>query len=311
MTVIMKDVEDSLTEQEKNLVEAGKPDTGINKLFYADDTILMTTTVHAMECLLHAIEKESAKYNMRLNKQKCIVINMNEVHRIEYADGTLVPTQNKATYLGGIITKKSEYKPELNHRIAATTDVLKKLNTLWLKAPISAKWKIRVFDAVCVAKLTYGLETIPVSNEVCKKLDAFYFRALRKITGIKAAYVSRITNAQVLRVANERANLKQGQQLKSITQRLKEKQIKLYGHLIRADINTDHSRRVSIDERGKRVQANFKRVGRPRIKWYDMVRNEVVLNLISQGIIPQNWSWYMRNEELDQIIIDAANERLF
>ena len=81
--------------------------------------------------------------------------------------------------------------------------------------------------------------------------------------------------------------------------------------MIRADIDSDHPRRVSIDEQGKRVQANFKRVGIPRIKWYDMVRNKVILNLISQGIIPRSWSWYMRNEELDQIIIDAASERLF
>ena len=58
-------------------------------------------------------------------------------------------------------------------------------------------------------------------------MDAFYFRALRKITGIKAAYVSRTTNAEVLRVANQRANLKQGQKLKTITQIIKEKQVKL------------------------------------------------------------------------------------
>ena len=68
----------------------------------------------------------------------------------------------------------------MNHRIAATARVMKSLNRLWLKAPVSTKWKIRVFDAVCVAKLTYGLETPPITPEACKKLDAFYYKPLDK-----------------------------------------------------------------------------------------------------------------------------------
>ena len=182
---------------------------------------------------------------------------------------------------------------------------------LWLKAPISTKWKIRVFDAVCVAKLTYGLETIPITPEVCKKLDTFYFRALRKITGIKAAYISRITNAEVLRTANQRAGVKRGQRLTTITERIKTKHVKLFGHILRADIETDHTRRISIDENGKRVKSPFKRVGRPRLKWYDMARKEVIKQLIQQEVIHRNWATFMRNEELDQIIMEAAKDRLF
>ena len=185
-----------------------------------------------MEILLHSIERESAKYNMRLNKQKCVVLNMNEIMRVEYSDGTQVPEKNQAVYLGAVITKKSEYKPELNHRIAATARVMKSLNKLWLHAPVSTKWKIRVFDAVCVAKLTYGLETLPITPEACKKLDAFYYKSLRRITGIPPAHISRIRNLIVLETANDRAQLKNGKRLTSITQRVKYKQVKLFGHLI-------------------------------------------------------------------------------
>ena len=74
MTVIMEDVENGLTELEREGLRQGTPQrTGINKVFYADDTILLTTTKQSMENLLHSIERESAKYNMRLNKQKCVV----------------------------------------------------------------------------------------------------------------------------------------------------------------------------------------------------------------------------------------------
>ena len=160
---------------------------------------------------------------------------------MEYSDGTQDPVKHQAAYLGAIIIKKSEYKPELNHRIAATARVMKSLNTLWLKAPVSTKWKIRVYDAVCVAKLTYGLETLPITPEACKKLDHFYHKSLRKIAGIPPAHISRISNLIVLETANDRAQLKEGRQLTSITQRVKEQQMKLFGHLIRANAETDQT----------------------------------------------------------------------
>ena len=157
---------------------------------------------------------------------------MNEIMRVEYSDGTQVPEKSQAVHLGAVITKKFEYQPELNHRIAATARVMKSLNKLWLSARVSTKWKIRVFDAVCVAKLSYGLETLPITPKTCKKLDSFYYKSLRKVTGILPAHISRISNLIVLETANERAQLKDGKTLTSITQRVKEKQVKLFGHLI-------------------------------------------------------------------------------
>ena len=312
MTVIMEDVENGLTELEREGLRQGTPQrTGINKVFYADDTILLTTTKQSMENLLHSIERESAKYNMRLNKQKCVVLNMNEIMRVEYSDGTQVPVKSQAVYLGAIITKKSEYKPELNHRIAATARVMKSLNKLWINAPVSTKWKIRVFDAVCVAKLTYGLETLPITPEACKKLDAFYYKSLRRITGIPPAHISHISNLTVLETANERAQLKDGKLLTSITQRVKEKQIKLFGHLLRANPTTDHTRRIAIDEQGYRVRSHTRRIGRPRLKWYDMAKQAVIENFTKQNIILRQWERHMRYDELNPIIVEAAQERLF
>ena len=109
---------------------------------------------------------------------------------------------------------------------------MKSLSNLWLSAPVSTKWKIRVFGALCVAKLTYGSETLPITPEACKKLDAFYYKSLRQITGIPPAHISRISNLIFLETANERAQLKDGKRLASITRRVKEKQVKLFGHLI-------------------------------------------------------------------------------
>ena len=198
----------------------------------------------------------------------------------------------------------------MNHRIAATARVMKSLNTLWLKAPVSTKWKIRAFDAVCVAKLAYGLEILPITPEACKKLDPFYDKSLRKITGIPPAHISRISNLIVLETANDRAQLKEGKQLTSIIQREKEKQVKSFRHLIRANAETDYTKIIAIDEQGYRVRSYTRRPGRPRLKMYDMAKQAVIDNLTKQNIILRQWERHMKYDELNPTIVEAAQDRL-
>eukprot|EP00972_Heterocapsa_arctica_P018738 2771493-Heterocapsa_arctica.AAC.1 len=62
---------------------------------------------------------------------------------------------------------------------------LKKLNTVWNKAPTSVKWKLRVYDAAFVSKLLYGLESLCLAAADQAKLAAFQIRGLRNIFGIK------------------------------------------------------------------------------------------------------------------------------
>ena len=50
------------------LGDAGKKDLSnkfLRVLLYADDTLLITKNTQAMHWLLHAIERESTKYNMK------------------------------------------------------------------------------------------------------------------------------------------------------------------------------------------------------------------------------------------------------
>ena len=50
----MKDIDNNLTEEEANIINQGKLcKATLNKLFYADDTLIMTTTTEAAELILH------------------------------------------------------------------------------------------------------------------------------------------------------------------------------------------------------------------------------------------------------------------
>ena len=177
MAVIMYGVEKGLSEQELGTVENSKLHKQVSgKLLYADDTIIMAQKAEAVEI----IEAESHKYALKLNQGKCIQIQTNATHRIHFRQGNTVPIQTQADYLGGKIKNTGDHKPELQHIISATWKTVRRLDLLWGKPRASIKWKIRVYDAVIVTKLMYGLTSIPLSRADANKLDAFQMRGLRK-----------------------------------------------------------------------------------------------------------------------------------
>ena len=141
----------------------------------------MARKAEAVEIILHRIEAESHKYALKLNQGKCIHIQMNAIHRVHFKQGNTVPIQTQADYLGGKIKNTGDHKPELQHRISATWKTVRRLDLLRGKSRASIKWKtIRVYDAVIVTKLMYGLTSIPLSRADANKLDAFQVRGLRK-----------------------------------------------------------------------------------------------------------------------------------
>lgn len=201
-----RDVRKNLNLQEKIDIAAGQlHNTNLSELYDADDTLIMSSTAKAAETILQHIEQESEKYNMKLNYDKCIHFRMNDLHTATYRNGDEMLRKTEATYLGGNILADGSYKKEIRHRITNTWITVWKLDLLWKKAPVSLKWKLRVFGAVIISKLLYGLEAIPFTEQHCKELDAFQYRGLRKILGIKHSYWSGVKNKQVLLTANQKA----------------------------------------------------------------------------------------------------------
>eukprot|EP00972_Heterocapsa_arctica_P110720 16302568-Heterocapsa_arctica.AAC.1 len=71
--------------------------------------------------------------------------------------------------------------------------------------------------------------------------------------------------------ANNRARLPPNKPIQQLSEQLIRKHITLFGQLLRAPEH-DLMKQCSVPSTGERVKADFKRVGRPRMKWYDGVR---------------------------------------
>ena len=89
---------------------------------------------------------------------------------------------------------------------------------------------------------------------------------------------------------------------------MKQRQITLFAHLFRAP-EDDEMKKISVQPDGKRVWAGFRRVGRPKLKWYEVVRSATIDKLINLNILPANWKNEMSEIEMLQIIIDTSHDR--
>ena len=269
----------------------------------------MAKTAEAVYIILQRIEKESHKYALKLNQNKCIHIQMNAIHRIHFSQGDAVPIETQADYLGGAIKNTGDHKPELQNRITATWKTVRRLDLLWGKSRASTRWKLKVYDAVIVAKLMYGLTSIPLSKADANKIDAFQMRGLRKILKIKHPYWSKVSNKKLLEIANDKLREERDKKcLERLSNRLIERQIVLVAHTIRLD-EQDPLKRISIDETGGRVKADFRRAGRPRTKWYDTTRNHAIKKLIKEGHLPREIVTRSSRQEINEFIVKMTQDR--
>ena len=111
-----------------------------------------------------------------------------------------------------------------------------------------------------------------------------------------------------MEVANQRIRLAGGDTIVLMSTRLKDRHIKCLGHLIRAS-DGDLTKTCTLMAQGSRVCAGWKRVGRPRLKWYDTIMNLAIKMLQEKGIIIGEWEAHMRREEVISLVIATAESR--
>ncbi len=66
----------------------------------------------------------------------------------------------EAIYLGGKLSRIAE----LNNRFGIALQTCNKLKTFWYKPNCSIKWKLQIYNAIIVAQLTYGLNSVQLDH---------------------------------------------------------------------------------------------------------------------------------------------------
>ena len=266
MTVLFHDIADKYY---RVLGNCRLEKINFNEILYADNTLFIFKKTSDMNTLLHAIEDESAYYGLKLNHDKCAILTINDRNRIVFKDGSSMKYADKATYLGGVLTRKVNAASEISSRIASAMATWKNLDIFWKEAQCSLKNKILIYNAVIHSKLLYALETVEIPTHLLSKLENFQLKGLRKIFGMVTTYINRTnTNAEVFRRANMNVT-PQGHAPKicSIQELLSRRKMILAGKILRLD-NENPMRILNFKRNNTSpIKVLFRKIGRPRTQW--------------------------------------------
>ena len=201
LTVLMHDTENRLlrTGTPTNTWSVGKP---IFDIEYADDTLLFGITTPQLESMLHALEHEAMVYGLILNMSKSerLIQPGQEGNNIVFRSGDPVPTSTCSKYLGSQITWQKPTDTALTARFGLASAAYKSLRTIW-NSRLPIRVKLRIFQSVVVSTLIYSLDSLTMLPKHFRRLNSIYFRLLRRVVGVKAAYISRVSNITVWELA--------------------------------------------------------------------------------------------------------------
>ncbi|MCS5642106.1 MAG: reverse transcriptase family protein, partial [Dehalococcoidia bacterium] len=281
-------------------------DAGSTELLYADDTLLISSQAKQVNLLIKTIEKHSDRYGMNLNRDKCecFALNPDSKNVVKFADNTPLKIATHANYLGGHLQANGASKPEVESRIAKAAHIFGKLKPLWKDSACGKKWKLRVFEAVVMAVLCYGLDSIVLTKALRDRLDYFQAKCIRHILKVQAAYYSKISNKRILDEASSLLHGVEGK-IKAVSKTIGDRAITLLGHIVRAD-DGDQMKQIAIDAEYRRVERDKRRVGRPRFFWLQLTMDRAHKSIRKRkGFAPPHY-FDINNPEHRNLIANAA-----
>jgi hypothetical protein len=158
-----------------------------------------------------------------------------------------------------------------------------KLKTFWYKTDCTHKWKLQVYNAVIIAQISYGMNTVQLTQAMLNRLDAFQMRGLRYILKIEHAYYSGVSNQEVYDKINIVLNkgtdinitwqefiaankFDKPKNIQKSSEYIMNQQNRTFAHVVRAD-QQDPMKQMTMTENLEIPGVHLKRVGRPRITW--------------------------------------------
>ena len=119
MSVIDNDVNYHL---DRRTLGTRKPGISFDRIYYADDTVLLATNTYSANRILWAVERVSLQFGLELSRGKCSYIAMNGNNNLRFADGTKLCRCTETTYLELRTSYYTKYEHETGNRIQNAAD---------------------------------------------------------------------------------------------------------------------------------------------------------------------------------------------
>ena len=156
-------------------------------------------------------------------------------------------------YLGSIIDQTAETSHEIRASLGVARTALKSLDTLWRDRALPKRIKLKLIKTLVWTVALYGVENRTLRASEISKLRSFEMACFRRMLGIR--WTDHRTNESILQelgVQKELVNI------------VRERKLKYFGHVVRAQNLSTHILEGKMNGRRPR--------GRPRRRWIDDIK---------------------------------------
>ena len=146
----------------------------INNIRYADDTVILASSLEDLQTLLGKINATSVKYGLNLNTPKTtyMTISKNALPPMVLTlDRETIERVKRYTYLGSMVNSNWHQSVEVRYRIEKERTVFNKIKTFFVSRHLSLKLKIRMVRCYILPVLLYGVEACTMTGPLMRRLE--------------------------------------------------------------------------------------------------------------------------------------------
>ena len=225
----------------------------ISNLRYADDIVLLASSIEELQELVSRISRIGKEYNLLINSSKTKAMALKGESVSIQIDGAEIEQVHKFPYLGSVITDDAMSEADFKHRLALGTAVMAKLKPLWNSHALTLKSKITMCRTLVWPVVAYGCESWTLRKPEESRLQACEMKMLRQILGI--SWQEHKTNESILQETGY---------TKELLTSIKRRKLTYTGHVARSQ-NSLEKTVMQGSVPGKRSR------GRPRKSWMDNI----------------------------------------
>uniref|UniRef100_A0A2A4JBK9 Reverse transcriptase domain-containing protein n=1 Tax=Heliothis virescens TaxID=7102 RepID=A0A2A4JBK9_HELVI len=216
---------EALEDTDGGVVVNGLP---INNLRYADDTILLASGFEDLQGLLRRVDNISANYGLSINliKTKVMIVGKSLSSPIPdlVVRNQTVQRVHSNKYLGCIVNDQNNHSVEIKCRIEQARSAFMKLSHMLCNRSLKISTRVRLARCYVFSVLLYGVEAWTLTENMCKRLEAFEMWVYRRI--LRISWTDRISNVKVLQMVNKKAE---------VLNTVKRRKLQYLGHIMRND----------------------------------------------------------------------------
>ena len=194
-------IDDLLLQLKSNVNGMKLHNFKLNAIAYADDINLFSTTTRGLQNLLDTCDSYARTWRIRFNpsKTKCTQIGKSElkIPPTWTLDGETIKLADETTILGVNFTTDLKARSHIKNRIRACNQSAFKFSTAGALYPgLNCEVKTHIWNTINCPVLTYGLETIHISNTELEELKSTQGTTVKRGLGLsKRSHYHRVLQA--------------------------------------------------------------------------------------------------------------------